>query len=181
MRDIRDEVLIPSANTVPAKIREILRETPVATPIGDVRLVEEWFSTQLYGALNTSIVRPYTVMLERPLNTRSRPSADVYVQSDQQDGDYLIEIKRASKIDNGNEVQRQLTRYHEAISSDLGRERARTFLCVLGEDKDLETLGESKINQDLYEYLDVPTTIDEIEQELTRTEVVANPFIYKPD
>lgn len=181
MRDIRDEVLIPGADSVPAKIRAILRETPVSTPIGDVRLVEEWFSAQLYGALNASIVRPYTVKLERPLNTRSRPSADVYVESDQRDGDYLIEVKRASQIDNGKAAQRQLKRYHEAITSDLGRERAGTFLCIIGEDQELETLGESKRNRDLSEYMDVPTTIDKIEQKLTRTEVVANPFIYEPD
>lgn len=181
MRDIRDKVLITGADTIPAKIRTNLRDTPVATPVGDVRLVEEWFSAQLYGALNASIKRPYTTKLEYSLNTRSRPSADIYLESDRDEGDFLIEVKRASQIDNGKEVKRQLKRYHEAIQEDLRRSRSRTFLCVIGADEDLERLGETKKGRDLSEYMDIPSTIDEIEGELTRTEVVANTFIYDTD
>jgi len=174
MRDIRDEVLIPGSDSVAGKIRRQLREVPTATHIGEVRIEEEWFSAQVYGSLWASIKRPYTVHLEYQLNTRSRSTADLYVESENDAGDYLIEVKRAP-IANGEEVKRQLEKYHRAIKNDLGRTRERTFLCVIGEDSDIDTYDESRKSKPLFEYIDgVPSTIDEITEDVERTEVVSN-------
>jgi hypothetical protein len=176
MQDIRDEVLIPGPDPLANKIRYHLRSTPAATHIGEVRIEEEWFSAQLYGALWASIKRPYTVKLERQLNTRNRPTTDIYVESEEDDGDYLIEVKRAP-VDNGEAVREQLERYHRAMQEDLGRKRERTFLCVIGENVDLERKSGSRKSENLSEYLEgVPSTVDEISDDLPRTEVVSNTF-----
>jgi hypothetical protein len=174
MQDIRDEVLIPGPDSVAGKIREHLRNVPTAAHIGEVRIEEEWFSAQIYGALWASIERPYSVHLEYQLNSRSRPTADLYVKSDRNEGDYLIEVKLAP-IKNGEKVKRQLKKYHRAIENDLGRSRERTFLCIIGEDTEIDTYDESRKSKPLSEYVDgVPSTVDEIEGEIPRTEVVSN-------
>lgn len=174
MRDIRDEVLIPGPDSIAGKIRWHLRNIPSATHVGDVRIEEEWFSSQIYGALWASIERPYIVHLEHHLNTRSRPTADLYVESKHGRGDYLIEVK-LSPIDNGEQVKRQLKKYHRAIEKDLKRDRERTFLCVIDQDADVETCDASGKSKPLSEYIDgVPNTVDEIEAELDQTEVVSN-------
>jgi len=177
MQDIRDEVLIPGPDPVAGKIRQQLRQVPTATHIGDVRIEEEWFSAQVYGALWACIERPYTVHLEYQLNTRSRPTADLYVESNNGTGDYLIEVKRAP-ISNGEGVKRQLKKYHRAIANDLNRDRERTFLCVIGEDTDIDAYNESRKSKPLSEYIDgIPTTIDEIGEEIDRTEVISNTLL----
>lgn len=174
MRDIRDEVLVPGSDSVTGKIRRQLRKVPTSTHIGQVRIEEEWFSAQVFGALWASIERPYTVHLEYQLNTRSRPTADLYVESENNTGDYLIEVK-LSPIGNGEKVKRQLKKYHRAIENDLGRTRERTFLCVIGADTDIDTYDKSRKSKPLSEYIDgVPSTIDEITEEIVRTEVVSN-------
>jgi hypothetical protein len=176
MREIRDKVLIPGPDSVAGKIRWHLRNVPAATHIGEVRIEEEWFSAQVYGALWASIERPYNIHLEYQLNTRSRPTADLYIKSKQDTGDYLIEIKRAP-ISNGEAVRRQLNKYHRAIQNDQERERERTFLCVIGEETEIGTTGQSRKSTPLSEYIDgVPSTIDEIAGEMKRTEVVSNPL-----
>lgn len=176
MRDIRDDVLIPGPDPMATKIRRQLRAVPPTTHIGEVRIEEEWFSAQLYGALWASIDRPYEVHLERQLNTRNRPAVDIYIESEVGAGDYLVEVKRAP-IENGARVRRQLVKYHRAVDEDLNRDRARTFLCVIGEDVELETREGSRKSEDLSTYLEgVPSTVDEIERDLPRTEVLSNTF-----
>jgi len=174
MRDIRDEVLIPGPDSVAARIRNILRTIPPSTHIGEVRIEEEWFSAQIYGALWATIKRDYTVHLEYQLNSRSRPTADIYVRSHDNSGDYLIEMKLAP-IDSGEKTKRQLKKYHRAIQRDLGRKRERTFLCIIGEDVEVSNENNSRKSQPLSEYIEgIPSTIDEIENELERTEVISN-------
>lgn len=178
MRDIRDKILIPGPDPIAAEIRYYLRSAPPATHVDEVRIEEEWFSSQLYGALWASIQernRPYNVYLERQLNNRNRPAADIYVESKQNNGDYLVEVKLAP-VDNGEDVRRQLVKYHRAMEEDLNRERARTFVCVIGEDAELEDRSGSRKSEDLSEYIDVPSTVDEIGNDLLRTEIVSNTF-----
>jgi len=177
MRDLRDQVLVPGPDSVAGKIRQQLREVPTATHIGEVRIEEEWFSAQVYGALWASIERPYTIHLEYQLNTRSRPTADLYVESKNNTGDYLIEMKLAP-IENGEEVKRQLKKYHRAIEKDLNRTRERTFLCIIGEKTDIDTYDESHKTKPLSEYMDgIPSTIDDLTEEMERTEVVSNTLL----
>jgi hypothetical protein len=176
MRDIRDQVLVPGPEPVAAKIRNQLRSLPPSAHVAEIRIEEEWFSAQLYGALWASIERPYKVHLERQLNTRNRPEADVYVESKTGNGDFLIEVKLAP-IENGQEVRRQIVKYHRAIEEDMNRTRTRTFLCVIGEDAELESRDGSRKSEDLSEYFNgVPSTVDEIPKELPRTEVISNTF-----
>jgi len=174
MRDIRTEVLIPGADSVAVKIRTILRTIPPSTHIGEIRIEEEWFSAQVYGALWVSLKRDHTVHLEYQLNSRSRPTADIYIESDDDSGDYLIEMKLAP-INNGEDTKRQLRKYHRAIQGDLGRDRERTFLCIIGEDIEVDNDNNSRKSQPLSEYIEgIPSTIDEIEDELEQTEVISN-------
>lgn len=180
MADIRRKVLIPGPETVAQKIRNMLRETPVSTLPGentDGDAATNWYIAQYYGALTASIVRPYTVKTDYPLNIRHRPSADIYVESDQGDGDYLIEIKSVLSVRNTQAVKRQLERYHQAIETELGRMRERTFLCIVGIDLEPSTYGESRKSRPLPEYMDVPSTISEVEDDLERVEVISNSFL----
>ncbi len=180
MADIRLKVLIPGPETLPQKIRNTLRETPVATLTGENTTGDEatnWYTAQYYGALSATIVRPYTVKTDYPLNIQHRPSADIYVESDQGDGDYLIEIKSVRSVRNTQAIKRQLERYHQAIETGLGRTRERTFLCIVGMDLEPSTFGESRKSRPLPEYMDVPSTVAEVEDELERVEVISNSFL----
>ncbi|MFP8957667.1 hypothetical protein ACLI4Y_13150 [Natrialbaceae archaeon A-CW3] len=183
MQDIRDEVLTPGPDPVTTKIRTILRTVPPAKHIGEIRIEEEWFSAQVYGALWANLHGPYTVHLEHQLNSRSRPTADIYVESHHNDGDYLIEMKLA-KSDAGDEnspkirgsdIKTQLRKYHRIIEEDNGRKRERTFLCIIGEDKEAYSQDVSRKSQPVSEYIDgVSATVDDIPDEFDRTEVVSN-------
>jgi len=183
MEDIRKEVLIPGPDPVTTKIRNTLRTVPPAKHIGEIRIEEEWFSAQVYGALWASLHGPYTVHLEYQLNSRSRPTADIYVESDHNDGDYLIEMKLAKSGNEnennhkirGSDVKRQLRKYHRVIEEDNGRKRERTFLCIIGEDKEAYSQDVSRKSQPVSEYIDgISSTVDDIPDEFERTEVVSN-------
>jgi len=68
-----------------------------------------------------------------------------------------------------------LRKYHRAIQGDLGRDRERTFLCIIGEDIEVDNDNNSRKSQPLSEYIEgIPSTIDEIEDELEQTEVISN-------
>ncbi len=180
MADIRREVLIPGPETLPQKIRTVLRETPVSTSTGggdNGGMSENWFTAQLYGALTATITGPYTVRTEYRLDVHNRPSADLYVESNTDEGDYLIEMKRALPNLKPQDVKRQLERYHKAMEMGLGRTRERTFLCIVGEDMEPATYGESRKSRPLSEYMAVPSTVDELEDELERVEVISNTFL----
>jgi|AntDeeMinimDraft_5_1070356.scaffolds.fasta_scaffold04678_3 hypothetical protein len=179
MRDIRLEVLRPGSQTVTQKIRTILRETPVAISkgggdTGGAR--ESWYTAQLYGALSTAIIRPYTVKLEHSLNHRNKPKPDIYVESQANDGDYVIEVKRASANLRAADIGRQLNKYHRAIAQDKQRDREMTFLCIVGEDEGMDTIGESRKSTPLSEYMAVTPAIDELEENLDRVEVISCTF-----
>lgn len=179
MRDIRIEVLLPGSKTVTQKIRTTLRETPVAISegggdTGGAR--ESWYTAQLYGALSTAIIRPYTVKLEHALNHRNKPKPDIYVESQANDGDYVIEVKRASANLRAADIGRQLSKYHRAISQDQRREREMTFLCIVGEDEGMDTIGKSRKSTPLAEYMAVDPPIDELEENLERVEVISCTF-----
>ena len=180
MADIRRKVLIPGPKTLSQKIRTVLRETPVSTSTGggdDGAAPAGWYTAQVYGALTASLSRPYTVKTEHRLHRRNRPSGDIYIESDHDDGDVLIEIKSAPSISNGENVKRQLERYHRAIKTGVGRTRKQTFLCVVGEDTEPVTYDRPRKSRPLSEYMDVPSTVDELEDELDRVEVVSNTFL----
>lgn len=180
MADIRREVLIPGPETVPQKIRETLRETPVTPPAGaseEGAEASNWYTAQYYGALTAAIVRPYTVKTNYSLNIQHRPSADIYIESEHGSGDFLIEVKSASEVRNSQEIKRLLERYHKAIETGLGRTRERTFLCIVGRDLEPSTFRESRKSRPLPEYMDVPSTIPEVEDELERVEILSNSFL----
>lgn len=180
MADIRRNVLIPGPETVTQKIRNTLRETPVARSVGGGSNAEgsreSWFTAQLYGSLSTGIVRPYTVKLEYELNHTNRPTVDIYVESDNNRGDYVIEIKRLSANLEGPKIGRQLKKYHRAIKKDRQRTRERTFLCIVGEVEDVDLMDASLKSTPISEYTDIPKTVDNLEEELERVEVIANIF-----
>lgn len=76
----------------------------------------------------------------------------------------------------GPPTKRQLQKYHQAIERDLQRKRALTFLVVVGDDLDIEGTANRRKSTPISEYMDVPSTIDEIENELDRVEVISNTF-----
>jgi hypothetical protein len=89
------------------------------------------------------------------------------------DGDYIIEVKRAEEIKNGNKVERQLEKYFRDIDSrrDLSLERA--FLCIIGETDPSYTEAETD-NMELSDFTDIPSTLDDLEQRMDDLEVVLN-------
>ncbi|WP_337653130.1 hypothetical protein [Halomontanus rarus] len=86
-------------------------------------------------------------------------------------------MKRALPNLKPQDVKRQLERYHKAMEMGLGRTRERTFLCIVGEDMEPATYGESRKSRPLSEYMAVPSTVDELEDELERVEVISNTFL----
>ncbi len=180
MADIRREVLIPGPETLPQKIRTTLRETSISTSTGggdNGSAPEHWYTAQLYGALSASVVRDYSVKTEHRLDVRNRPSADIYIESDNDQGDYLIEVKSATSVSGTPTIKRQLERYHQAIETGLGQTRERTFLCIVGQDMEPSTYGDSRKSRPLSEYMNVPSTIDELTEDLERVEVISNTFL----
>jgi len=182
MTDIRLNVIRPGPESVTQKIRKTLRETPVAKSAGggssgDSGVAREsYYTAQLYGALSNTIIRPYTVRLEYELDQQYRPTPDIYVESENNDGDYVIEIKRASANLEAGDISRQLQKYHRAIRQNRNRSRRCTFLCIVGEDEQIETIGESRKSTPLSEYMDVPHTIDDLSDELDRVEVISSTY-----
>jgi len=179
IRDIRNQVILPGPESITQKIRGTLRETPVARSVGggnDGTARESWYTAQLYGALSNAIIRQYTVKVEFELNHRDRPTPDIYVASDTNRGDHVIEIKRAASNLNASEIGRQLKKYHRAIRNEQGRTRERSFLCIVGEDTDLDTIDDSRKSRPLNEYMDVPETIGELEDNLNRVDVIGCTF-----
>lgn len=174
MKDIRLKVLIPRPETTEQVIRKTLRETPVSTPVGEIRLVEEWFSAQLFGALNAKLYVPFDVFLEYTLNHRTHSRADLYVQHIENGADFLIEVKRAGQIKNGNEVKRQIEKYHDDINQRRDLSLNKTFLCVIGENRASEGTDESSDTPRLSNEVDIPFTLDDIEAEFDNLEVVVN-------
>lgn len=81
---------------------------------------------------------------EYRLDVHNRPSADLYVEFHTDEGDHLIEMKRALPNLKAQDIKRQLERYHKAMEMGLGRTRERTFLCIVGEDTEPATYGESR-------------------------------------
>lgn len=51
-----------------------------------------------------------------------------------------------------------------------------TFLCIVGEDEGMDTIGDSRKSTPLAEYMAVKPPIDELSQELDRVEVVSCTF-----
>ena len=169
MQDIRLQVLIPGPETIETVVRQTLYEAPITDPTGDVRLIEEWFSAQLFGALSSKVYDPYEVYLEYEVNNRSRHQADVYVKHTEGGGDLLIEIKRDGEIGNGEAVKRQIQRYRRHIKQRPDLDHRMTYLCIITE-KD-----QSKWNPDekvLSDFLEVPSTLDNIESDLNDLELV---------
>ncbi|MWV64086.1 hypothetical protein GRS48_04495 [Halorubrum sp. JWXQ-INN 858] len=169
MQDIRLQVLIPRPETIETVVRQTLYEAPITDPTGDVRLIEEWFSAQLYGALSAKVHEPYEVYLEYEVNNRSRHQADVYIKNTEGEGDILIEVKREGEINNGEAVKRQIQRYRRHISARSDLNHQMTYLCIITE-KDTSEWNPEKMF--LSDYLEVPDTLDNIESDLNDTELV---------
>lgn len=173
MSDIRRKVLISGPETTEQKIRNALRNTPVSAPVGDIRLVEEWLSAQLFGALNAKVRQPFEVYLEYPLNNQTRSQADLYVRHTEEGRDFLIEVKRGGEISNGESVKRQIEKYHQDIEQRHDLQLGKTFLCIIGEKHEIEE-PENSETATLSDYFNVPSTLDDIETEITGLEVVHN-------
>lgn len=169
MRDIRLQVLIPRPETVETTVRQTLAEAPITDPTGDVRLIEEWFSAQLYGALTSKVHDPYDVFLEYEVNNRSRHQADVYVRHGEGGGDLLIEIKRDGEIENGEEVKRQIQRYRRHIETRSDLSHRMTYLCIITEKDRSQWDPESMV---LSDFLNVPATLDNVESEIDDLKLV---------
>lgn len=180
MSDIRKEVILPGPDSVAQKIRTRLRETPIAKSVGSgtgtIEDREEWYLTQLYGAIDTAIVRPYDVKLEYELNQRDRPTPDIYVESENDTGDFIIEVRVAKSNLSVSAIEKKLHKYHRSVRLDRERTRELTFLCIVGEDQDLPTIDESRKSTPVSEYMDVPKSIDDIEDDMVDVEVVTNTF-----
>lgn len=175
MADIRREVLTPGVATAEKTIRTVLEQTPVSAPVGDVRLVEEWLSAQLYGSLYAEFepIPQYDVFIEYPLNHRTRSQADLYIENTGNHGDFLVEVKRAGEIDNGNEIKRQLQKYFRDIDARRDLTLGRAFLCIIGETTP-EYSPEETESMDLSEFVDIPSTLDDLEDRMNNLEVVLN-------
>lgn len=175
MADIRRQVLIPGEKTAEQTIRTALEETPVSAPVGDIRLVEEWLSAQLYGSLYAEFDRrtQYEVYIEYPLNHRTRSQADLYVENTGEGGDFLVEVKRAGEIGNGNQVERQLQKYFRDIDSRRELTLEKAFLCIIGETTP-EYSPEETDEMDLSEFVDIPSTLDDLEDRMENLEVILN-------
>lgn len=180
MSDIRKQVILPGPETVAQKIRTRLRETPVAKSVGSgagsIEDREEWYITQLYGAIDTALVRPYNVKLEYELNQRNRPTPDIYVESEEGEGDFIIEVRVAKSNLSISRIEKKLHKYHRSIRQDREQTRELSFLCIVGEDQDLPTIDESRKSTPVSEYMDVPKSIEDIEDDMTGVEVVTNTF-----
>lgn len=175
MGDIRREVLIPRPATTEQMIRRTLKETPVSAPVGDIRLEEEWLSAQLYGSLYAKFEprQQYDVYIEYPLNHRTRSQADLYIEDAGGDGDFIIEVKRAGEIDNGNKVERQLEKYFRDIDNRRDLSLQKAFLCIIGETDPSYTEEETE-NMELSDFVDIPSTLDDLQQRIDDLEVVLN-------
>jgi len=171
MQDIRLQVLIPRPKTIEATVRETLHNAPITDPTGDVRLIEEWFSAQLYGLLTAKVYDPYEVFLEYEINRRSRNQADIYLHHTEGGGDILIEIKRDGEIKNGEKVKRQINRYRRHIKGRRYHSHKKTFLCIITE-KDPSLFDVDDRQVVLSDFLDIPSTIDGIESEIDNLELV---------
>lgn len=180
MSDIRKQVILPGPDSVAQKIRTRLRETPIAKSVGSgagtIDEREEWYITQLYGAIDTAIVRPYDVKLEYELNQRDRPTPDIYVESEEGTGDFVIEVRVAKSNLSVSAIEKKLHKYHRSVRNDRERTRELTFLCIVGEDQDLPTIDESRKSTLVSKYMDVPKSIDDIEDDMADVEVVTNTF-----
>lgn len=180
MTEIRKQVILPGPDTVSQKIRTRLREAPIAKSVGSgagsIDEREEWYITQLYGAIDTEIVRPYNVKLEYELNQRDRPTPDIYVESVDDQGDFIIEVRVAKSNLSVSAIEKKLHKYHRSVREDRGRTRELTFLCIVGEDQDLPTIDESRKSTPVSKYMDVPKSIEDIEDDMAEVEVVTNTF-----
>lgn len=169
MQDIRLQVLIPGPETIETTVRQTLYEAPITDPTGDVRLIEEWFSAQLYGVLSAKVYDPYEVYLEYEVNNRSRHQADVYLKHTEGGGDLLIEVKRDGEIDNGEAVKRQIRRYRRHIEGRSDLDHQMTYLCIITEKDRSEWNPDETV---LSNFLEVPDTLDNIESEIEDLELV---------
>jgi len=166
MQDIRLQVLIPGPATVETTVRQALREAPIADPTGDIRLIEEWFSAQLYGHLSAKVHDPYEVYLGYEVNHRNRHQADIYLHNTDGGEDILIEVRRDGEIRNGKQVKREIQKSRRHIDGRPDLDHQKTFLCIVTEKYIPEEKGQPS------EFLDIPSTVDEIESEIDDLEVV---------
>lgn len=111
--------------------------------------------------------------MEYSLNHRNRSQADLYVENIPEGDDFLVEVKRAEELENGEEVKRPLQKYFRDIDNrrDLALDKA--FLCIIGETTP-EYSPEETESMDLSEFVNIPSTLDNLETEIDRLEVVLN-------
>jgi hypothetical protein len=166
MQVLRDDIL-PRPHRPVTQIREVLESIQLSeTPIGRERKDEEWFSAQLFGALQAALGDDYAVYLEYELDEYRRDRADIYIeQSD--GGGFLIESKLATSLsENISATRGQLRRYHDTID-----DRAHTFVFVVGHIEDDVYGRVDDGQQPISEYTNIPSTFTDLE-ELPKTTVV---------
>jgi hypothetical protein len=166
MQTLRDDIL-PRPNKPVTQIREVLEEIQLSeTPIGRERKDEEWFSAQLFGALQAALGDDYAVYLEHELDEYRRDRADIYIEHPEAGG-FLIESKLATSLsENISATRGQLRRYHDTID-----DRAHTFVFVVGHIED-DAYGRANDGQQpISDYTNIPSSFADLE-ELPKTTVV---------
>lgn len=134
MTELRDEALLSRGYKTKTQIKRVLENVQLtASPIGKERKNEEWYSAQVYGALQNELEEEYSVYLEYEFDNYAHERVDLFIKSTEKDEKYLIESKRVSSINGIAKVRGQLERYHDTIES-----RNRTFLFVVDRVKDEE-------------------------------------------
>ena len=169
MTELRDEVLLSGGFRTETRIKRVLKHVQLtASPIGKERKNEEWYSAQVYGALQNELGEEYNVYLEYEFDNYAHERVDLFIESTKGDKQYLIESKRVSSINGIAKVRGQLERYHDTIES-----RSGTFLFVVDRVKD-EEYG-SINNVDLDQSNQSASTLEKLknlEDELPQTTVV---------
>jgi predicted HTH domain antitoxin len=168
MRELRDNIIIPGPYKDETQIRNILQSIQLTdAPIGNVRKDEEWFSSQLYGALQEGLREQYNVFLEYEIGRYNRDRVDIYIESNQTEGCFLIESKLASSV-NGNikRIEGQVKRYHDSVD-----QRNHTFVFMIGNIADEKYLTAQESQTELHEYSNIPSGLSKLE-EINKTTVI---------